>query len=237
MNPAISNISEEYDVYKFTLSNIDTSLANALRRTILRDIPTVVVEEDKIDIKVNTGRLHNEIVKHRLACIPVHSNDLEQLPDNYILELSAKNDTENIIYVTSGDFRIKNKTNDNYVTEAEVARIFPKNELTQYYCDFIRLRPKIGDSIPGEEIQLKAEFSVKSAADNSIYSVVSKCSYGNTIDKEKVELEWDKVEAKLQSEEISQKEIDFHKKNFYLLDSQRIFKENSFRYCVYRKKE
>jgi len=232
MNPTISKISEDHDVYRFTLSNIDLSLANALRRTILRDIPTVAIEEEKVQIQKNTGRLHNEIVKHRLACIPVHSTDLEQLPGNYMLELSHKNDTENIIYVTSGDFRIKNKSTDNYVTEAEVSRIFPKNELTQYYCDFIRLRPKIGDTIPGEEIQLTAEFSVKSAADNSIYSVVSKCSYGNSIDVERVESEWEKQEAKLQSEELSQVEIDFHKKNFYLLDAQRIFKENSFDFVV-----
>jgi len=232
MNPAISKISEDHDVYRFTLSNIDLSLANALRRTILRDIPTIGIEEEKVKIQVNTGRLHNEIVKHRLACIPVHSTDLEQLPENYVLELTAKNDTENIIYVTSGDFRIKNKTNNNYVTEAEVSRIFPKNELTQYYCDFIRLRPKIGDSIPGEEIQLTAEFSVKSAADNSIYSVVSKCSYGNSIDEERVESEWQKQEAKLQSEELTHAEIEFHKKNYYLLDAQRIFKENSFDFIV-----
>ena len=232
MNPTISKISEDHDVYRFTLANIDLSLANALRRTILRDIPTVAIEEENVDIQINTGRLHNEIVKHRLACIPVYSTDLEQLPENYVLELAVKNETENIIYVTSGDFRIKNKTNDNYVTEAEVSRIFPKNEFTQYYCDFIRLRPKIGDSIPGEEIRLKAEFSIKSAADNSIYSVVSKCSYGNSIDKEKVEIEWQKQEAKLQSEESSQAEIDFHKKNFYLLDAQRIFKENSFDFVV-----
>jgi DNA-directed RNA polymerase alpha subunit len=232
MNPAISKISEDHDIYRFTLSDIDVSLANALRRTILRDIPTVAIEEQNVQIQINTGRIHNEIVKHRLACIPIHSTDLEQLPGNYILELYHKNDTENIIYVTSGDFRIKNKSTDNYVTEAEVSRIFPKNEFTQFYCDFIRLRPKIGDSIPGEEIQLTAEFSVKTGANNSIYSVVSKCSYGNTIHQEQVESEWGKYETKLQSEELSQVEIDFHKKNFYILDAQRIYKENSFDFVL-----
>lgn len=232
MNPSISKISEERDVYRFTLSNIDLSLANALRRTILRDIQSVVIEEDNVEIQVNTGRLHNEILKHRLACIPIHSTNLELLPGNYVLELASKNDTENIIYVTSADFRIKNKSTGNYVSEAELARIFPKNELTQYYIDFLRLRPKIGDSIPGEEIRLTAEFSVSSAAVNSIYSVVSKCSYGNTIDNERVESAWEAQEDKLKSDELSQIEINFIKKNFYLLDAQRIFKENSFNFVV-----
>lgn len=232
MNPTISKISEERDVYRFTLANIDLSLANALRRTILRDIPCVCIEEENVNIQANTGRLHNEIVKHRLACIPVCSTNLELLPENYILELDIKNDTDDIIYVTSADFRIKNKSNGNYVTEAELARIFPKNEVTQYHIDFIKLRPKIGDTIPGEKIGLTAEFTVKTAQTNSIYSVVSKCSYGNTIDEERVESEWEKQEGKLQSEEFSQVEIDFHKKNFYLLDAQRIFKENSFDFVV-----
>jgi DNA-directed RNA polymerase II subunit RPB3 len=229
---SISNISEERDIYQFTLSNIDVSLANALRRTILRDIPSVVIEEENVNIEINTCRLHNEILKHRLACIPIYSANLELLPGNYILELEAKNETDDIIYVTSGDFRIKNKSNGNYVTDGELARIFPKHEITQYHVDFLRLRPKIGSTIPGEEIRLTAEFSIKSAADNSIYSVVSKCAYGNTIDKEKVESEWEKQEHKLRTDELSQVEIDFHKNNYYVLDAQRFFKKNCFDFII-----
>ena len=37
MNPVISNSIEEGDVYKFTLSNVNVSLANAIRRTILSE--------------------------------------------------------------------------------------------------------------------------------------------------------------------------------------------------------
>ena len=69
MNPIISNISEDGDVYKFTLSGINVSLVNAIRRTILSDIPTMAFDTELIpdqqncEILINTGRLHNEILK------------------------------------------------------------------------------------------------------------------------------------------------------------------------------
>jgi hypothetical protein len=39
MNPVLNKISDDGDVTKFTLSGINVSLANAIRRTILSDIP------------------------------------------------------------------------------------------------------------------------------------------------------------------------------------------------------
>ena len=106
MNPTLSNISEEADLYKFTLSGINVSLANAIRRTILSDIPTLAFytedyKDNQCNISVNTSRLHNEILKHRLSCIPIHEKDLSVLPGNYVLELDMQNETENMIIVTT----------------------------------------------------------------------------------------------------------------------------------------
>jgi len=41
MDPVLVKVSELGDVYEFTLNDINVSLANAIRRTILSDIPTV----------------------------------------------------------------------------------------------------------------------------------------------------------------------------------------------------
>lgn len=44
MNPSLTNISnEDNNTLKFTLSGVNVSLANALRRTILSDIPIVSI--------------------------------------------------------------------------------------------------------------------------------------------------------------------------------------------------
>ena len=65
-----------------------------------------------------------------------------------------------------------------------------------------------------------------------VYNVVSKCSYGNSPDKEKAAIIWEEVENKLRSEEISKEDIDFQKKNFYLLDAQRHYKPDSFDFVI-----
>ena len=80
--PAISNLSDEDDTLRFTLSNINVSLANGIRRIILADIPTLVFrttpyKENKSTIYINTSRLNNELVKQRLSCIPIHISDTD----------------------------------------------------------------------------------------------------------------------------------------------------------------
>ena len=91
MASKITNLKEEDNVLSFTLSGIDVSYANALRRTILSDIPIIVFkttphEENKSNIMINTSRLNNEIVKQRLSCIPICINDLDIPYKNYLLE-------------------------------------------------------------------------------------------------------------------------------------------------------
>ena len=235
MDPKISNVETDNNEYKFTLSGLNVSLANALRRVVLCDIPMVVFRTETYDnnlckIEKNTTRLHNEILKQRLSCIPVHMNydELELLPENYIMELSEKNDSDTMKFVTTENFKIRNKVSGVPLKDAEVKRIFPPNEKTQCYIDFVRLRPKISDTIPGEEIKLKAEFSIATAKTNSMFNAVSKCAYGNTIDVSKVNSEWEKRKEKLGKDES----VEFHKKNFYLLDAQRYYVEDSFDFIL-----
>jgi len=242
---SLKHISEEEGIYRFQLSHLNVSLANALRRTILHDIPTYAFEEAKCDIQINTGRLHNEILKHRLSCIPIHMKAItglstgsdasevdETLLKNYVLEVDVQNDTESTIYVTTADFKIRNKTNGKVLTETELARIFPRNEKTHSPIVFSRLRPKISDNVPGERLQLTAEFSIHSAEESSAYSVACTSAYANTPDRMKADQAWAEIEQKLKAEKTEQEEIEFQKRNFYLLDAQRFYEPNSFDFSV-----
>ena len=237
MNTTLSNVSEDGDVLKFTLSGLNVSLANAIRRVILSDIPTLAFytetyNDNQCTIYVNTGRLHNEILKHRLSCIPIHMKELDLLPGKYILDLDKKNDTDEMIIITTEDFRIRNKENGNYLTVEEVRKIFPPFKKTNTFIDFARLRPRIGDSIPGEHIKLTCEFSLHTASENSMFNVVSKCSYGNTPDLDRIHLVWQDQENKLKSEGLSVDEIEFQKRNFYILDAQRHYVPDSFDFVL-----
>jgi DNA-directed RNA polymerase subunit L len=112
--------------------------------------------------------------------------------------------------------------------------IFPPNQITQMYIDFCRLRPKISDTIPGEHIKLNAEVSVSNAKENSMFNVVTKCSYMNTRDPNKEVEEWKIREKQLREKfpSITQDEVEFEKRNFELLDAQRYFRPDSFDYII-----
>ena len=235
--PRLTEIFENGGILNFRLSEIDVSIANSLRRTILTEIPVNIIRTEShlsnlCNILINTTRFHNEILKNRLSCIPIHTRDLNLLPDNYQLEIDQKNTTENIIYITTENFQLKNKKTGEYMPEEEVHRIFPSNPKTLSYIDFVRLRPKISDSIPGEHLKLTADFSIGNAKENAMYNVVSKCAYGNTPDIAKIEKVWEEREAKLRGEEMPEKDIAFQKRNFMLLDAQRIFVPNSFDFQI-----
>jgi len=237
MNPVIEETKEEAGILKFTLRGVNVSLANALRRTILSDIPVVVFktspyEENKANIISNTSRLNNEILKQRLSCIPIHINDLTMPLNNYLLEVNVENQTDTKMYVTTENFKIKNLTTGDYLSEKDTRNIFPPDDQTGYFIDFVRLRPRISDEIPGEKVHLTCELSISNAKTDGMFNVVSTCSYGYTIDDVKMETELEKKRQSWKDQGMSKDDIDFESQNWKLLDGLRITKNDSFDFIV-----
>lgn len=247
MEPNVKNFAEDGNILHFTLDGVEKAFANALRRTILSDIPTIVIQTDtheknQCHIEENTTRLHNEILKQRLSCIPIHSTllrdteDSKALPGNYSLVVNVSNDTDKMMYVTTYDFRLRQNESNTLLSREEQEKLFPglfpKNVQTQSYIDFARLRPMVTNESSGETLKLHADFSVSSAKENSMFNVVSKCAYGNTLDTEKSAQAWEKIENKLRKDEESNGDIVFQKENFRLLDAQRYYVENSFDFVI-----
>jgi|LauGreDrversion4_1035100.scaffolds.fasta_scaffold86353_2 DNA-directed RNA polymerase subunit L len=237
-NPKIENILENDSILSFRLSGVDKCFANALRRTILTDIPMVVIrtEDSKVNqciIRKNTSRLHNEIILQRLSCIPIHVNDMDFV-DKHFLEINVKNDVDEqvIRMVTTKDIQLRHKETQNYLSEEEVRKIFPPNEITQHYIDLVRLRPKIGLTIPGEELSLIANFSIASARVNSMFNAVSKCTYGFTMDMVKAKTVWEEKEKQMKEEDKNEEEIDNVKMDFWNLDAQRYYLPNSYDFVI-----
>lgn len=238
MNPHIENISEKKNALTFTLSGVNVSLANAVRRTILSDIPQVIFrtapyEESKATIHVNTTRLNNEIIKQRLSCIPIHIKNFDDIPlKNYLLEVNVENTTENVIYVTTEDFKILNVETKQYLSESDTRTIFPANDYTGNFIDFVRLRPKISNEIPGEKIHLTCKFDIGTAKEDAMFNVVSTCSYQMTPDTEKMETQLAKKVQGWKDEGRNAEVIEFEKENWKLLDGLRIVRPNSFDFIV-----
>lgn len=237
MNPKIENVSEKDGTLLFTLSGVNVSIANSLRRTILSDIQQVVFktapyEENKATITINTTRLNNEILKQRLSCIPIHIKDLEMPLQNYVVEVDVENLTDSIMYVTTENFKIKNIMTNEYLSEKDCREIFPSNSYTGYFIDFVRLRPKISDEIPGERIQMVCELSISSAKEDGMFNAVSTCSYGYSVDDEQLEEILAQKRQEWKNDGKTKEEIDFDAKNWKLLDGQRIVKKDSFDFII-----
>ena len=101
--PVITEKREENNRLRFHISDINVSLVNGLRRTILTDIPVFVFkttphEENQADIIVNKTRFNNEIIKQRLSCVPIHIDDLTIPYDNLEVEINKKNDGTDTIF-------------------------------------------------------------------------------------------------------------------------------------------
>jgi DNA-directed RNA polymerase alpha subunit len=238
MNPRIEQKTKKGDMLSFTLSGTNVSIANAIRRTILSDIPTVVFktlpyEECRANILINTTRLNNEILKQRLSCIPIHIPKHEEINlKNYLLEVNVENTTDTTMYVTTQDFKVKNILTNSYLSEKDTRNIFPPNDYTGYFIDFVRLRPKLSDELLGEKINLTCEFILSNAKDDGMFNVVSTCSYGFTPDDVEIDKELAKKIQGWKDEGKNEKEIDFESKNWKLLDALRIVKKDSFDFII-----
>jgi len=239
MNPQVELNSRHNDeMLLFTLSGVNVSLANAIRRTILSDIPLVVFrttpyEQNKANIIANTSRLNNEILKQRLSCIPIHIKDIDGFPlKNYQLEVNVENITDTMMYVTTENFVINDLVTGKPIDEAKNREIFPADDYTGYFIDFVRLRPKISEELPGEKIHLTCELSIGTAKEDGMFNAVSTCSYGYTVDALAQEATLEKLIQKWKDEGKNADEVNFEAKNWKLLDGLRITKQDSFDFTI-----
>jgi DNA-directed RNA polymerase subunit L len=241
MNPKVDNIAEQDNRMTFTLSNVNVSFANAIRRILLSDVPSVVFRtfphtENKMKIHKNTTRLTNEILKQRLSCIPVYLPVSESIKDLSV-EVNVKNTTDQIIYVTTKDFKIRHKSIGKYLNDAEQHRIFPVDPISKNYILFARLRPGI-DKDFGEELSFTADLDIGTAKQNGMFSVVSMSSFTNTLDPIKIAAAWKKEyehgteKYTSDGKQLSKADIELYKQNWMLLEGQRNYTENSFDFKI-----
>lgn len=243
--PSLSNIDVDHSINQatFTLNNVDVCYANALRRTILADIPTPVFDLSTIQILKNTSRLNNEVIKQRLSCIPIHFPTTVSWTNVAQVRLKVSNETDMIRMVTSNDFELVLKDRGERESERERDLLSAKEEMfppyspdhsSKYYIDIVRLRPKLSSDIPSEEIELVCTLKEGTARQHGGYNVVGTCSFGHSIDKAEQTRSMAKRREELSSANPpkTDEEIEFELKNWLLLDGKRVTKKNSFDFVM-----
>lgn len=101
--PKISEVESVNGELRFVLSGdddygFDKSLANAIRRVLLTDIPTVGFnlypngENNDLTMTVNNSSLHNEMLLHRIALMPLYINPINYMR-NHLFMCKVKHDS------------------------------------------------------------------------------------------------------------------------------------------------
>lgn len=177
----------------FEIHGVDLAIVNALRRTILSDIPVVGFngeDDPSLEIIENNGPLHNEFMLHRLGLIPIHLTQEETesfAADEYLFELVAANDTNAMINVTTKDFKVTK--NGRELTSKEVQQIFPPHHVSKDYVLVTRLRPGEMIHVRGHPIiataRKHAGFAAAFCTMSFIQDPVAASQATNILDKER----------------------------------------------------
>lgn len=146
------DIQKNDNKISFIVEDIDVSILNSIRRTILSHIPNVAFDFEpyefdnkKVDIITNTCSLHNEIILQRLSMIPLKFTENEIYdfdPLKYKFKLSKTNNTNKMLNVTTGDIQIYDE-NDKKYSDSFIRKIFPKNKISDFRSCMLTYLPNI----------------------------------------------------------------------------------------------
>lgn len=238
---------------EFELANIHFSTANAIRRLMLSHVKTVgfrTEPHDKCDINIiiNDTPLHNQIMVHRLAMVPINVPNPDKFNvSDYQFIINVVNNTNSMRVITTEDFEIKQISTNKMLSREEVKRFFPPDPITGHYILLTKLRPKyfvphktlsstVVDEMnkefnkPVDEpmtFHIEAIASISNGSENSHYTPVSCACYINTVNPQRAEIGFkdyitkqNEIAKMQETEPIAQ---DILKRRFELTEMARYF--------------
>lgn len=172
---------------EFDMVGVDAAIANALRRILLAEVPTMAIE--KVFIYNNTSIIQDEVLAHRLGLIPIfadprefdfRSEGDEEAKDNTTLQFDLK------VKCIKNKGAPKNATDPDELfihskVTTELMKWVPIGNQARKY-DLQDIRPVecnilIAKLRPGQEIDLKMDAVKGIGKDHAKFSPVATASY------------------------------------------------------------
>jgi len=238
--PTFNNFKyADSDTLTFNTDGYDCSFANAIRRIIIGEVPTIGFRteygrESDIKIKKNTSALHNEFLAHRLSLLPIHYNynkfdDFD--PNKYEFSIQKKNTTNKTIDVTTKDIVVKDITKDPPISlsDSMMKDLFPPDPITKDYILINRLKPsKSGIGEEGEELDISMRATMGIGNEHASFCPTCVSIFTNRRDPEAVEDAFNELIVKKNAERkgkeaLNKYEIQKERNTFNALDADRYF--------------
>jgi DNA-directed RNA polymerase subunit L len=214
-----SDVSVIGPVLTFVAKGLDVATANAIRRTVLADIPNVAIafsvdgsgqpDEDDVKILKNVSSLHNEFLAHRISLLPVCLTEDEISdfkPESMRFEIHAKNTGRTPLLVTTADV-VGYDSKAQVLGRERMKQIFPPNPMTGDFVLITKLKPNMAQAQYGDELSVEFRARLGTARSHARWSPVSMCTYNFVLDPERVEAGFQDFLASNQSKGRTDKEL------------------------------
>ncbi|KAI1318750.1 DNA-directed RNA polymerases I and III subunit RPAC1 [Mortierella claussenii] len=171
---------------EFDMSGIDASIANAFRRILIAEVPTMAISN--VFVMNNTSVVVDEVLAHRLGLVPI-------LADPTKFEFKAKDETSTDINTIVFKLNIRCKRNPNAsVSETDPLKKYihssvysgdliwePKGDQAEKFKD-CPIRPVHDDIViaklrPGQEIDVEVHCEKGLGQDHAKWSPVATATY------------------------------------------------------------
>lgn len=214
----------------FEIDDVHVSVVNALRRSILSDVPTAAFRFDPsmpqnvngILINKNSSPIHNEMLGHRLSIVPIHFDEegLRLFSDDEArlkFIINVQNDSSDTIDVTTKDIQVIDSHTGEPVATVIRNRLFPSDPLTGDHILLTKLPPSSPMSDLKSEIDIECKASIGTGIEHARWCPVSVCFFTNALDDDAA----DEFYSKLPESKPSRAQFDS-------LQAKRFYKKNEF---------
>jgi len=197
---AFKSLRKFENQYTFTITPINVSYVNTLRRIILTGVESVAFRSDMIStgskagtttdvvVEQNDTPMTNEMLADRFGLLPINSTEpLAWKKEKYLFTLDVEGTADKPKYVTANDIKITLLTEDEKEERViNTSELFPPHPITGQTSLLAMLQP---NQVP-QRIRITAYASVGTGREHARFSTVSQCSYEYSLDKNE-----DRIEA------------------------------------------